>query len=399
MSVRERISNAIQELREGRMIVLLDAPTRENEGDLIMPAETIDARSMNFMIKNGSGIVCLSLSAAYTNKLNLVKLKEVHAKSLQAPFTISIDAKENVTTGVSASDRVETIKQVIADDAKPDDFLTPGHLFPLEACDRGVLARNGHTEGSVDIVRLAGFKPAAAICELMNADGSMMRGEDVVKFAKEHALVTLTIDDIIQYRRLTEQLTEETVSTIIPIEQYGNFKVHGLRDIVTGAEHLILEKPCKSKRPLVRIHSMCTTGDIFASQRCDCHRELHHALELMQQEGGLLFYLSQEGRGIGLFNKIKAYALQDHGLDTVEANEHLGLPIDSREYSVVANALRTRGIKQIRLLTNNPIKAEALEQYEIDVKKQEVPLFLNDHNHRYLMTKQTKLNHTINWSE
>lgn len=401
MHVLDRIQKAVTELKNGRMVILCDNPSRENEADLVMPAETIDQNSMNFMIRNGTGIVCLSLTSDFTKKLNLpLMVDKQDVTGIQAPFTVTIDAKHNISTGVSAEDRVTTVKTVIAHGTSRDDFVVPGHLFPLLANKHGVLGRTGHTEGSVDIVKIAGFQTAAVICELMNPDGTMMQGTQIDQFANKHNLFTLTIDDIIQYRRLTENLVEVSDSTVLPLEKYGDFAAQSIKEKIGGTEHLVLSKtvPTSKNPTLVRLHSMCTTGDLFASKRCDCHRELHYSLERISTEGGVLIYLNQEGRGIGLFNKMKTYALQDHGLDTVEANVHLGLPIDSRDYSIAANVLRLHDMKQIRLLTNNPSKAEGLVKYGIQVEVEPMPVFFNDCNQQYLLTKKNKLNHTINWS-
>lgn len=396
----ERVELALNDLRQGKMIILTDNPDRENEGDFIMPAETITQESMNFIIRNSSGIVCLSLEEEQVTKLHLPFMVPPHQNtSLRGtPFTISIDAKEGITTGVSASDRVKTVQAAIQENAKPEDLDKPGHIFPLCARAGGVLERPGHTEGSVDLVRLAGFKPAAVLCELMNPDGTMAHGAQLEKFAKKHQLTLLTIEDIIAYRRYHENLIEEEVSTELPLDTYGQFKLSVIKEKITGREHVILEKPHTAKNPLVRIHSACLTGDLLGSLRCDCHRQLHYSLQRISEEGGVLIYLNQEGRGIGLLNKIKAYALQDKGLDTIEANQQLGLPVDSREYYIASIILKNRHIKNIRLLTNNPNKINDMTKYGISAAIEEMPGFCNQHNKRYLATKKSKLNHNINAS-
>lgn len=397
----ERIEKAIAELKAGRMIILTDDPSRENEGDLIFPAENITPEIMNFMIRQGTGIVCLSLTKKQINKLQLpLMVAPQENTSLRGtPFTVSFDAKEHITTGVSAHDRATSVLLAVQDDVHPAEIVKPGHIFPLQAHEEGVLARQGHTEGALDIIKLAGFKPAAVICEVMNANGTMAAGKNLREFADQHQLFILTIEDILHYRYTHENLIVEEAQTTIPLEKYGIFNLIAIREKITGNEHIVLIYPNKDlqKPTLVRIHSACTTGDLFASQRCDCHHELHYSLERMSEEGGMLIYLNQEGRGIGLFNKIKAYSLQDTGLDTVEANEKLGLPVDARNYSIAANVLRNHNIDSIRLLTNNPIKIEHLKKFGIaQVQREPIPTFQNEHNHYYLKIKKEKLNHHLN---
>lgn len=397
----ERVEAALNDLRQGRMIIVTDNPDRENEGDFIIPAEKITPETMNFIIRNSSGIVCLSLFETQMKQLNLPFMVPPHENtSLRGtPFTISIDARHEVTTGVSAIDRVKTIQAVINDHAKPDDLDKPGHIFPLCAKSGGVLERPGHTEGAIDLARLAGFKPAAVLCEVMNADGAMAHGRQLEEFAKKHDLNILSIEDIIHYRRSHENLIEEEISTELPLESYGLFKLAVIKEKITGHEHVVLEKANTvfSEKTLVRIHSSCLTGDLFGSMRCDCKQQLHYSLQRISEEGGILIYLTnQEGRGIGLLNKIKAYALQEQGLDTIEANQQLGLPIDSRNYYIAANILRNRNINQVRLLTNNPVKVNDLKKYGIhDVEIEVMPAFCNQHNKDYLQTKKIKLNHSI----
>ncbi len=397
-SAIERVEQAIQDLQQGKMIILMDHPDRENEGDLIFPAETITVETMNFIIRHSSGIVCLSLVDAQLKQLELPLIvpQQADNTSLRAPFTMSIDARVGATTGVSAADRVRTIQAAINPDAKPDDLLRPGHMFPLGAKAGGVLERAGHTEGSVDLVRLAGFKPAAVLCEVMNSDGTMTRGQQLSDFSKEHDIRLVSISDLVAYRLATENLIKEETSVDLPLESYGTFKMTVIKESITGQEHVILEKKSDpSKPPLVRMHSACLTGDIFLSQRCDCHHQLHYALEQMSREGGILIYLNQEGRGIGLFNKIKAYALQQsHGLDTIEANEALGLPVDARQYYIAAHFLKAKGINHIRLLTNNPAKITGLTECGIQyIDIMSIPRFSNAHNKKYLDVKISKLKH------
>jgi 3,4-dihydroxy 2-butanone 4-phosphate synthase / GTP cyclohydrolase II len=396
----KRVELALAALKQGKMVILTDDPDRENEGDLIIPAEKITPEIMNFMIRNGTGIVCLSMTAEDLARLQLPLMVNAdnNTSFRGTPFTISIDAKENITTGVSADDRTKTILTAIADHATPQDLVRPGHIYPLQANADGVLARQGHTEGSLDLAKLAGFKPAAVLCEIMNPDGSMARGEDLTAFAAKHDLFMLSISDIIHYRRVHENLIETEVETTLPLEKYGNFTLHAVREKISGAEHLVLSKPpLDSSQPLlVRIHSACTTGDIFGSCRCDCNHQLHQALSRISKEGGILIYLNQEGRGIGLFNKIKTYALQDQGLDTVEANIELGLPVDARHYAFAANILRERGISHVRLLTNNPEKMADLKRYGIShVEREPLSATINQFNEHYLKVKCEKLHQDI----
>lgn len=399
----ERVESAISDLRQGKIIILTDHPERENEGDFIFPAETITPEMMNFIIRNSSGIVCLSLCESYRKKLDLPYMVLSHEKThlhgapFTAPFTISIDARYGTATGVSAADRVKTIQTAIHDHAKPEDLVRPGHIFPLCAKEGGVLERAGHTEGAVDLMNLAGFKPAAVLCEVMNPDGTMTRGKQLVEFSKQHNVKILSIEDIISYRMMRENLIAEEISAELPLEYHGAFTITVFKEKITGNEHVVLEKkPKKTTSTLVRIHSACLTGDLFGSMRCDCNHQLHYSLQRISEDGGMLIYLSQEGRGIGLFNKIKAYALQENGLDTIEANEKLGLPVDSRKYYIAANILRNRGIDHVKLLTNNPAKINDLKKYGIaKVELAPIPVFCNEHNKKYLHVKMLKLHHAI----
>lgn len=394
----ERVESAIQDLKQGKMIILTDDVSRENEGDIIFPAETISANEINFMIRHCSGIICLSLTSAQTKKLGLSLMVPPHANTSHkgTPFTVSIEAKEGVTTGVSAADRAQTILTAVNDNSSQQDILMPGHIFPLQAKDGGVFERAGHTEGAIDIVRLAGFKPAAVLCEVMNPDGTMSSGEALKQFAEQHQIKLLAIEDIISYRRLHENLIEEEVSASLPLDSYGEFDISVVKEKITGIEHIVLSKQSDAAETLVRLHSSCVTGDLFGSKRCDCHQQLHYSLQRLGEEGGVLIYLNQEGRGIGLFNKIKSYSLQEKGMDTVEANQHLGLPADSRKYYLAANILRNRNMKAIRLLTNNPNKISELKSYGVtSVEREAMPVFCNQHNQFYLQTKKSKLNHII----
>lgn len=395
------VEEALKELQLGKMIILTDNPERENEGDLVFPAEKITTQSMQAMIRNGSGIVCLSMAGTLLDQLNLPLMVAPHENTNQVgtPFTVSIEAKVGVSTGVSAADRAKTILAAVHPQARAEDLVRPGHVFPLRARDGGVLERAGHTEGSVDLMRLGGFRPAAVICEVMNADGTVAKGKQLQEFAEKQSLKMLAIEDLINYRLRHENQIEESVSTLLPIEHYGQFRLTVVKEKLNGKEHLVMEneKWKSSKSPLVRIHSACMTGDLLGSERCDCRHQLHYSLKRISEEGGLLIYLNQEGRGMGLFNKIKAYALQENGIDTVEANQLLGWPADSRRYYMAANILRNWGIRQVCLLTNNPHKMADLTQYgDVKVERIAMPVFANRHNEQYLQTKQAKLNHFIN---
>lgn len=397
-----RVERAIAELKNGKMIILTDHPDRENEGDLIAAAETMTTEQMNFMIRHSSGIVCLPMTKERMQALDLPLMvpPNTNTTTYKTPFTVSIDAKMDITTGVSAADRIKTIQMAVSDECKPEDLVRPGHVFPLQAKDGGVLERQGHTEGSIDLVKLAGFKPAAVLSEIMNPDGTMARGIQLDAFAKTHQLAILSIDDLIAYRLAHENLIDKQTTANFPLDEYGTFQITVVKEKFSSIEHVILSKESKkSGEPiLVRVHSSCTTGDLFASKRCDCHKQLHYALQRISEEGGILIYLNQEGRGIGLFNKIKAYALQEKGLDTVEANLELGLPVDSRRYHIAANILRNLHIKHVRLLTNNLDKIADLQKFGVPhVDRVLMPSFHNEHNQHYLATKKSKMNHAINF--
>ena len=399
-SAIERVEKAINEFREGKIVILTDHPDRENEGDFIFPAEKITPEVINFMMRFGSGIICLSLTEEKLKKLDLPLMVPAHENTNHhgVTFAVSIEAKEGVSTGVSAIDRVKTILAAVNQHARPQDLVKPGHVFPLQAVNQGVLKRAGHTEGAMDLAWLSGFLPAGVLCEAMNPDGTMMRGKILDAFAKEHQLLVLSVSDLIEYRLGKENLIEEEASAILPLENYGSFKITVIKEKINRKEHLVLTKENKnSKLPLlVRIHSACMTGDLFFSERCDCNKQLHYSLKKISEEGGMLIYLNQEGRGIGLFNKIKAYALQEKGMDTVEANQYLGLPVDLREYSIAASFLRNQQVYQLRLLTNNPAKIADLKKYGIsDVKMEMMPSFSNEHNKNYLKIKKNKLHHFI----
>ena len=394
------ITRALEDLRQGKMIVLFDHENRENEGDLVLAAEMVTPEAINFMAQYARGLICLALVEEDIKRLQIPMMVEQSTNPFNTAFTASIEAAKGVTTGISAADRAHTIQVAVNSQSGPDDIVMPGHIFPLRARKGGVLERMGQTEGSTDLTRLAGLKSAAVICEIMNPDGSMARFSDLEKFAKKHQLSLLSIRDLIQYRLQTESLVQEIASIRLPTEEYGDLTIKLFESCMEKHHHLaiIKEKSDVSSEPtLVRIHSECFTGDLFGSIRCDCGWQLHESLTQISQQGGVLLYLRQEGRGIGLLNKLKAYALQDQGLDTVEANQKLGFGSDDRNYWIGAQMLQNLKILQVKLLTNNPQKIVDLEQYGIEVV-QRIPLIAkpNSTNLAYLKTKQTKLGHLLN---
>lgn len=392
------IEQAIAALQAGRMIMLLDDEARENEGDLVIAAEHATADTINFMARFGRGLICLPMAEELVDKLQLPMMAAKNRSPYGTAFTVSIEAATGVSTGISARDRARTIQVAISSEAGPDSVISPGHVFPLRAKARGVLERPGQTEGSVDLARLAGFKPAAVICEIINEDGTMSRRDELAVFSKEHDIPMVTIRDLIDYRIRHEVLIEEQVTTRLPIHKHGDFAMTVFSNQLDSAEHFALVKAPKisNQIPLVRIHSECITGDVFGSCKCDCGSQLQQSLDLVAKEGGVCIYLRQEGRGIGLTNKLKAYALQEKGFDTVEANLQLGLPADNRDYAVAFQILRHLGLDAIRLLTNNPRKVEGIEKYGIKVTER-ISLVVQPtaENRGYLKTKQQKLGHII----
>ncbi len=392
------IEEAIEEIRRGRMVVVCDGEDRENEGDLVLAAQFATPEAINFMATHGRGLVCLTLTPQRCDELGLNLMTAKNEAPLQTAFTVSIEAREGVSTGISAHDRARTIQVAIDPHSGPDNLHVPGHIFPLKGKDGGVLERTGHTEASIDLARLAGLIPAGVICEIMNEDGTMARVPDLARYCEHHGLKMVTVTDLIAYRRETEKLVERIVSTSLPTE-FGDFTAVGYRSLVDDKHHVAMVKGEVSGQQdvLVRVHSECLTGDVFHSLRCDCGEQLAAALANIEAEGrGVLLYLSQEGRGIGLLNKLRAYRLQEEGLDTVDANLELGLPADLRDYGIGAQILKDLGLSSIRILTNNPKKIIGLEGYGLSVTEQ-VPItaVANPHNESYLRTKRERMGHTI----
>lgn len=394
-----RVERAIEEYRAGRMVIIVDDADRENEGDLCIAAEKVTPETINFMAKYGRGLICLAMTEAQVAQLQLPMMAQKNQSAFQTAFTVSIEAAHGVSTGISAKDRATTILTAIREDAKPQDIVTPGHVFPLRARNGGVLVRTGQTEGSVDLARLAGLNPSAVICEIMNDDGTMARMPDLEVFAREHDMMILSIADLIAYRIGNERLVHRKAEATIPSEYGGEFRAIAYDNDVDGNEHVALVRGTwePDEPVLVRMHSKCLTGDVFGSQRCDCGPQLHQALRQIAEEGkGVLVYLDQEGRGIGLANKLKAYNLQDEGHDTVAANEKLGFKPDLRDYGIGAQILRDLGVRRLRLLTNNPKKIVALNGYGLEVTERvSIEIEPTERNRGYLEAKRDRLGHLL----
>jgi 3,4-dihydroxy 2-butanone 4-phosphate synthase / GTP cyclohydrolase II len=404
------IPQVLDDLKAGKMVVLVDDEDRENEGDLVIAAEKAKPADINFMVTHARGVVCLALTSEQCDKLHLHPQVDVNTAQLGTAFTVTVDAhpKFGVTTGVSAKDRARTVEVAIAEDAQPQDLLRPGHINPLRARDGGVLVRAGQTEGSVDLARMAGLKPAAVICEIMREDGEMARRPELENFCEKHGLKMATVADLISYRMKREQFVKRIETVTLPTN-WGEFTMHAYQSVLDPQPHLALCKGGVGDRDangsaiahpepvLVRVHSECLTGDVFGSGRCDCGSQLSTAMQMIEKEGkGVLLYLRQEGRGIGLANKLHAYALQERGLDTVEANQRLGLPIDKRDYGIGSQILRDLGLSKLRIMTNNPKKIYGIDGYGLQVVE-EVPIRISpgEHNKKYLETKKAKMGHKL----
>lgn len=392
------VEEALEDIRAGKMIIVVDDENRENEGDLLMAAEKVTAEAVNFMAKYGRGLICVPLTSERLESLEIPPMVYRPQDPMRTDFTVSVDAREGTTTGISAYDRALTIRLLADPKSTPKDFVQPGHIFPLRAKDGGVLRRPGHTEAAVDLARLAGLQPAGVICEIMNEDGTMARLPQLKIFARQHGLKLLTIADLVRYRMQRERLIRRITETKLPTKK-GVFRLYGYEELLTGKTipALVLGEINKDEPVLVRMHSECLTGDVFGSLRCDCGEQLELALEKIRQEGkGVLVYLPQEGRGVGLANKLRAYALQDEGMDTVQAQEALGLPVDARDFGIGAQILADIGVGKIRLMSNNPRKFSGLTGYGLSIVER-VPLKVtpNAVNRSYLETKKTKLGHLL----
>lgn len=400
----DTIEQALEDIKQGKIVIVVDDEDRENEGDFVIAARFVTPSVINFMAKEGRGLICAPIIESRADELGLELMVASNTGLHETPFTVSIDLKgHGCTTGISAHDRAKTIRALVDPNTKPEDFAKPGHIFPLRAKKGGVIRRSGHTEAAIDLARLAGFEPVGAICEIMNEDGTMARLPDLRKLADKHGLHIISIKDIIEYRLRNESLIERLVVKVNLPTEFGNFRIVAYRQITTNEVHLALVKGSwnQTDAVVVRVHSSCVTGDIFGSYRCDCGPQLHRAMEIVEREGrGVVLYMNQEGRGIGLVNKLKAYQLQEEGLDTVEANVHLGFNPDERDYGVGAQILRDLGIRKIRLISNNPAKRIGLEAYGLEIVER-IPLEIkaNKYNKKYLKTKKLKMGHFLSDSE
>ncbi|MEX0772407.1 MAG: bifunctional 3,4-dihydroxy-2-butanone-4-phosphate synthase/GTP cyclohydrolase II [Balneolales bacterium] len=393
----DSIDSAIEDIKRGKMVIVCDDEDRENEGDFVMAAELADDQSINLMATHGRGLICTPITRQRAYELNLEQMVVNNTESQKTAFTVSVDHRE-ASTGISAGDRARTIQGIVDEKAKQEDFHRPGHVFPLIAAEGGVLRRTGHTEAAIDLAKLAGLKPAGVICEIMNENGSMARLPDLLKVARRFDMKLITIKDLIAYRMQNESLVKEAITVKLPT-LYGDFQLHAFEEKLSGATHLALVKgKWEENDPvLVRVHSLCVTGDIFGSKRCDCGEQLHIALRKVEENGqGIVLYMNQEGRGIGLINKLKAYKLQEEGMDTIEANEALGFKSDLRDYGVGAQILRSLGVRKLRLMTNNPAKRVGLQGYGLDlVENVALETEPNSDNRRYLETKRDRMGHEL----
>jgi 3,4-dihydroxy 2-butanone 4-phosphate synthase/GTP cyclohydrolase II len=396
------IEEAIEEYRQGRFVIIIDDEQRENEGDLTLPAEHVTPEAINFMARHGRGLICVPMAGERIDELRIPMMVGRNESRFETPFTVSVEARRGVTTGISAADRARTVRVLIDPETRPDDIVMPGHMFPLRARDGGVLVRAGQTEATIDLCKLAGLYPAGVLCEIMRADGTMARLPHLKRFASRHKLKVISVNELIRYRLRRQKLVERVAETTLPLPM-GSFRVIAYRSVIDPDEHvaLVMGDISTPEPVLVRVHSQCVTGDVFGSLRCDCGAQLEESLKRIAQEGrGVVVYMRQEGRGIGLHNKLRAYALQDNGMDTVEANRALGFPADRRDYGIGMQILVDLGVHEMRLLTNNPRKRAGLEGYGLKVVER-VPIITepNPHNVRYLETKRRKLGHLLRAEE
>jgi 3,4-dihydroxy 2-butanone 4-phosphate synthase / GTP cyclohydrolase II len=394
----DSIESALEDIRLGKIIIVVDDEDRENEGDFLMAAEKITPEAVNLMATHGRGLICVPVTRQRAFELKLDRMVLENTESQETAFTVSVDARTGTSTGISASDRSITIQAMLDEEAKPNDFRRPGHIFPLIGVEGGVLRRAGHTEAAIDLARLAGLKPAGVICEIMNEDGTMARLPDLIHVKERFGMKLITIKDLIAWRMSHESLVQEAVKVHLPTV-YGDFDIYAFEEVLSGGTHLALAKGSwtEDDEVLTRVHSLCVTGDIFGSKRCDCGDQLHTALQMIEKEGrGVVLYMNQEGRGIGLINKLRAYKLQEEGMDTVEANEALGFKSDLRDYGIGAQILRLLGIRKMKLMTNNPAKRVGLQGYGLEITER-VPLEMDalPENQKYLKTKRDRMGHEL----